>query len=253
MDKLRSPLLAVATAAIVLAAGGTAGATASAFGNVTCHGGTVRAGTYQSLTIAGACTLTGKGTVTVRGDVTVAAHGVFDAVTPGTLKVGEDVMIGNDAIAGIGCSPFIGCKVTTADSIGGSLDARGAWAVIVHSATIRGNISVRGGGGSMNCASTALFGGPYYDDFEDTTVGGWITVQRAHSCWFGFIRNHVSSNVTITGLRMGDPDANEIVTNWIGGNLACYNDQPLPHVGDSGGSPNVVGGKKLGECRAPGL
>ena len=52
----------------------------------------------------------------------------------------------------------------------------------------------------------------------------------------------------LIGNRFGDPDAMEIVTNHIGGNLACFNNNPAAQVGDSMGQPNVVGGQKRGEC-----
>ena len=41
----------------------------------------------------------------------------------------------------------------------------------------------------------------------------------------------------------------EIVTNNIGGNLACFNNNPAAQVGDSMGQPNVVAGQKRGECK----
>jgi hypothetical protein len=63
------------------------------------------------------------------------------------------------------------------------------------------------------------------------------------------IRTQVGGSVRIVGNRMGDPDAMEIVTNTIGGNLACFNNVPHAQIGDSGGLPNVVGGQKRGECR----
>jgi hypothetical protein len=56
--------------------------------------------------------------------------------------------------------------------------------------------------------------------------------------------------VTLIGNRMGDPDANEVATNVIGGNLACYNNVPHAQFGDSMGLTNTVAGKKLGECKA---
>jgi len=243
----RGLIAATAAISLVLTAGGTAGAAAT-YGDVTCHGGTIAPGRYHSLTVAGACTLTSSGTVWVKTNVTVAPHGLFNAVTPGTLKVHGNVIVASDGTAGIGCSPFIGCSVTTADTIGGSIRATGAWAVIVHSAWIGGSISEVGGGRTMNCSVIAPFGAPWYSDFEDNTVGGSVTIQRVHSCWLGFIRNTVASNVTVTGTRMGDPDANEITTNTVGGNLACFNNVPQVHFGDSGGTPNTVAGRKLGEC-----
>ena len=53
----------------------------------------------------------------------------------------------------------------------------------------------------------------------------------------------------LIGNRFGDPDAMEIVTNHIGGNLACFNNNPAAQVGDSMGQPNVVAGQKRGECK----
>ena len=61
-------------------------------------------------------------------------------------------------------------------------------------------------------------------------------------------RLHVGGSVTVTGNRMGDPDGNEITTNTIRGNLACFNNTPHAQFGDAAPIPNVVGGKKLGEC-----
>jgi hypothetical protein len=47
---------------------------------------------------------------------------------------------------------------------------------------------------------------------------------------------------------MGQPDSTEVVTNIIGGNLSCKDNSPPAQIGDSGGSPNIVGGNKKGEC-----
>ena len=48
--------------------------------------------------------------------------------------------------------------------------------------------------------------------------------------------------------ELADPDANEVVTNVVGGDLVCTGNSPKIQVGDSGGSPNVVHGKALGQC-----
>ena len=42
-----------------------------------------------------------------------------------------------------------------------------------------------------------------------------------HSCWLGFIRNHMSGNAIFVGNVLADPDANEFVTNTIDRNLIC--------------------------------
>jgi hypothetical protein len=242
-------VLAVAVGVGVLFGVGTAGAAAdSHFGAVTCHGGTIASGTYKSLRIVGVCAVPTGGRVRVRGRVVVAPHGVLNAVSLSTFNVGGSVIVGDDAIAGLGCSSEAGCSSLTNDHIGGNLTATGATAVVVQQERIAGNATIRGGGGNMNCTSTVFFGGPYFSTIEDSSVGGNIRIQAIHSCWFGMFRLHVGGNVTVTGNRMGDPDGNEITTNTIGGNLACFNNSPKAQFGDAAPVPNIVGGKKLGEC-----
>jgi hypothetical protein len=240
-------VLALMASVFLATAVGTAGA--ASFGNVTCKSGTIKAGSYHSLTITGLCTLPSQGTISVARDLTVARHAAFNGISMATLKVGGDVVIQNDAVAGIGCAPDVGCPGFSTTVVNGSVKASGAWAVILHSMSIKDGLNITGGGGSMDCSSTALFGGPYYVDLSHSSVGGNAVMKGVHSCWLGFISNTIGGNATIQGNRLGDPDAVEIVTNTIGGNLGCFNNVPQAHVGDSGGSPNVVGGQKRGECK----
>jgi hypothetical protein len=249
MRRVRRAALAVLLAAPLLVATGTAGASAAHFGDVTCHGGTIKAGTYRSLTIAGTCTLTATGTAHVKGNVVVRSHAILNTLTTGTFNVDGNLTVRNDGIAGLGCNDEVGCPSESNDHIGGDLSGDGAWAVIVEQEHVGGSISIIGGGRSMDCSSTALFGGPFFATVHDSTVRGNVTVSGVHTCWFGLIRTTVGKNVKVTGNRFGDPDANEIVTNTVGGDLACFNNVPGAQIGDSGGLPNVVGGKKLGECK----
>jgi hypothetical protein len=121
--------------------------------------------------------------------------------------------------------------------------------VIVHGTTIGGNATITGGGRTQDCTAVAVYGGPFYSVVEDSSVGGNLEIRGLHSCWLGVIRNHVGGTVRLIGNRFGDPDAMEIVTNHIGGNLACFNNNPVAQVGDSMGQPNVVAGQKRGECK----
>ena len=79
-------------------------------------------------------------------------------------------------------------------------------------------------------------------------VSGW------QGAWFGVIRNVTHGSVIVTnnvGVTIGDLgtlDSTEVATNTIGGNLICLHNSPPAQLGDSGGSPNVVAGLKLGEC-----
>jgi hypothetical protein len=93
------------------------------------------------------------------------------------------VIVRDDAIAGLGCSPEVGCPTLTNDHIGGDLHSKGAFAVLVQQETIKGNATITGGGASMNCASTAFLGGPWFGTIEDTAVGGNVWVGGVHSCW----------------------------------------------------------------------
>ena len=250
MSKLarRFAVAAAACACIGMATAGSALASLPNYGNVVCSGGGIHAGSYASLRITGLCRIPHTATVVVRGDLTVGHHGILDAVTPGTLVVRGDFVVRSGGGAGVGCSPAAGCSVTTNDRIHGDLIADAPLFLIFHSDWIGGNIVSSGGGGGVTCDSTALFGGPPFSTFEDSTVGGHVSISDLHSCWFGLFRNTVAGSVWVTGNRMADPDANEIQTNTIGGDLACYHNSPPPQEGDSGGSPNVVAGMKLGQC-----
>jgi hypothetical protein len=249
MNLLRKGAFALAVCAGLLAAPGTASASAAHHGNATCRGGTVAAGTYRSLTIAGSCTLARSGTVTVRHNLVVKRAAFFNAATAATLNVRGNAWVKAHAIAILGCSPDLGCAATSDNHIRGDLNAVGAWATVVHGTTTRGDVNFLGGGGSENCGITPILGQvPYYTTYQDGAIGGNFTVRRLHTCWFGLIRVHVGGNALMVGGRFGDADAMEIVTNVIGGNLGCFNNVPQAQVGDSTGAPNVVGGHKRGEC-----
>ncbi len=255
MKIVRFALVLPAAICCVLLGAGTAGAsgtTGAQFGNVTCAGGNIHSGTYHSLTVAAGavCRVGGRATVTVLENLVIAPGGGLNAVTLGTLTVEDNLIVENGGILGLGCSPAAGCKGTSSDSVGGFLYADHPLAVIAHSNSIGGNVTVIGGGGGLDCSSGALFGGPPFTTFEDNTIGGSVNWAHMSTCWGGLFRNQVHGNVAFNDNHTGDPDGNEIQTNTIGGNLACYNNTPAPQQGDSQGQPNVVGGSKLGQCKA---
>ena len=228
---------------------------AATTGASTCTGGPIAAGTYQSLTVTGNCSLPSSGVVTVLGNLIVAPNAVLNALTPATLNVFGSITVGKGAIAVVGCSPAAGCNVTTTDRINGNVSADQPLAVIIHSAIIGGSVAVNGGGGGVNCNfNMALIGcdhgfpSPLFTDFEDNRIGGSLVVSNMQSCFFGVFRNHVGGTVSVTNNTFADPDATEIATNTISGNLACSGNSPAAQVGDSGGQPNIVRGRKTGEC-----
>jgi hypothetical protein len=243
-----------------------------------CQGGNIRPGTYSSIVVTGVCYVP-AGNVTVRGDLTVAAGALLDAVTsgdpvassnplvPATVAIGGNVSVGVGGVLLLGCSPAISCPTAvTYDTIGGSLTGIGALGVVVHSVSIAGSFTLIGGGSGTGpdvCAGSqypwsvdpSLANGegpgtplPVYSDVEDNSIGGDLDVTGLNSCWLGAIRNQVGGDVTIENNTMGDPDANEIDSNLIGGNLTCDGNLPAVQYGDSGGAPNIVGGLASGEC-----
>ena len=87
-----------------------------------------------------------------------------------------------------------------------------------------------------------------FSDFEDSTIGGSYTVVGVHTCWLGTFRTTIGRNTTLVGNQTADPDGNEIATNRTGGNMVCLSDLPAVQFGDSGGSPNIVGHRAVGQC-----
>jgi hypothetical protein len=250
-------------AAIVVAAGlvqVASQAASNAASASTCSGGSVAAGSYASLTVTGFCTVD-AGSVSVATNLTVAPGGELVAAFGGSdVHVGGNLLVQSNGVLILGCEPeaFV-CfndpdqttgTLRTHDTVGLNLTAQNALAVVVHATTIGQNSTVQGGGGGVTCASTIpnIPGPPAYIDFEDDAIGGNSIIQGVQSCWAGYIRNHVARNVIYQGNRFADPDASELTTNTIGGNMICSGNNPVVQFGDSQGSPNVVAGKAIGEC-----
>jgi len=253
-----------ALTALVVAAGALQlinPAASYAAGGGTCSGGSVSAGSYSSLTITGFCTVD-AGTVNVATNLTIASGGELVAALGGSdVHVGGNVAVQSNGVLILGCEPeaFI-CfndpdqnngTMTTNDTIARNLTAQGALAVIVHATSIGLNTVVQGGGGGVTCESSIpnIPGPPAYIDFEDNTIGGNSIIEGVQSCWAGYIRNTVSRNVIYQGNSFADPDASELTTSNVGGNMLCFGNSPQVQFGDSQGTPNTVGGKALGECK----
>jgi len=266
MTKPRIPLRRAAAGfgfvlALFMVSPGVASAGTSNHGNVTCRGGSIAPGTYQSLRIAGICSLD-AGDVRVRGDVTILSKGGLNAGFGGSnITVERDVVMRWKSLMVLGCEPgaFV-CfndpdqttgTLSTNDRVEGSLLATGATLLVVHHSHL-GAVIQSGGGGGVSCSVFPLgpSGPPAYTDYEDNTITGDATVVSLRTCWSGFIRNRVGGSVTYSDNKLADPDANEVVTNVIKHNLVCTTNSPKVQIGDSGGLPNKVGGKALGQCAA---
>ena len=259
-----------ANVAVVVLVGASAGASpadASGLGDATCSGGSIAPGVYSNLNVAGVCTVN-AGSVKVKNNLTVlsggiliAAYGGRDKVHGSNLNVLGNLYVLTNGILVLGCEPVnyicyndpdqkVGTYFTR-DTVGGSLIAEDALAVVAHLDVICQDVTMTGGGGGVSSCSEslpALNGAPPYGDFEDMIIGGNLTITGWQSCWLGVARVVVAQNVDFNDNLTGDPDGNEIVTDSIRGNLNCAGNSPKPQIGDSGGSLDNVFGHAHGQC-----
>jgi hypothetical protein len=259
---------------------------------LTCSGGSttpsfnpsiINPGTYSSITVTGICAIP-FGTVNVRDDLTIKAGASLLANFPGgggqpegdaIVNVKGDVLVGHGATLILGCAPSFGCVTTTTDRIGGDLIGDHPLGVLLHGDTIAGDVSIRGGGGQdYNCSPQgdlfSLFQSPVYSTLEDSSVGGDVSVSGYQSCWLGLARTQVRGDVSYVKNALGDPDAIEILSNTIKGDLSCRGNQFVdatqqPPVFSAHGpwdsteapsgdlfprqpEPNTVAGERSGQC-----
>jgi len=273
---------------MVLATGGSAGAgprlghdpsgrghverTTTCVGSIASPG--VLAGTYHSnVVVNGVCSVNG-GPATILGDLTLspgsgllAAYALNDfGQGSSSLTVTGNLVVHRGASALIGCeagySPCLDDPTGQVDGgtlfgqvhILGSLLEIQPLGVIVHAVTIGGDVAQFGGGGGLgSCTPPAgstfqAFNSPVYSDYEDNTVGGDLAVIGVRSCWFGGMRNTVHGSIAFSFNSMAQSDGNEVVQNTVLHNMTCIGNSPSVQYGDSGSSPNVVGGHAFGQC-----
>lgn len=237
----------------------------------------VLAGTFASVLVRGACEVNG-GLATVDGNLTVspgsvllAAFALNDITGHGKsrLSVGHDLIVEDGGSALVGCEPgFFTClddpnptspTLFIHDRVGRDVIGDEPLGIIIHSSLIEGNVNEHGGGGGFNCTPTGvftLFGSPVFSDYEDNRIGGSVTIRDITSCYLGIARNHVAGDLRVLNTRYADPDAIEITTNHIAGDLVCRGNISVWDSSEtSSGSifprdpkPNWVGGERFGQC-----
>jgi len=241
-----------------------------------CHG-TLNApgllsGTYSGdVTVSGFCIADGPPTL-IRGDLRLATGSALNAtfalndvthVGATSLTVKGYVRVGSGATLAMGCEPNASpCSDDPAASTGGTLTgqntvsrdvtASGALALIVHASYIKGDVRQTGGGGGLSCAPPAtgvfaLMQSPVFSDYEDNTISGDLVVSGVHSCYFGGLRDSVKGDLRYSNNTFGDPDASEVLSNVVSGDIACSGNSPVVHYGDSEGMPNRAH-EAFGEC-----
>jgi hypothetical protein len=214
---MKGPIrLLCATALVGAISFAVPGAAVARSSSTTCTG-TLAPGTYQRVVVPAGAACMSDGPVMIRGGLVIQSGATF-------------VLGSEESSASTG-------------TISGGVDATNAASVQIHFARINGGISIQGGSGP--------FGGPFgvtFNAIEDNHINGGTVVEGYNGFWFGFIRNHVSGSVKLNNNILVDPDANEYVTNVIHGSLSCQGNSPAAQIGDSGGSPNQVTGRKTGQC-----
>ena len=266
-------LLAALIVVPTLAASASAAVTSkTCSGTLTSPG--VLTGTYPgNVTVKGFCEVN-AGQAVVAGNLTIAPGGGVVAAFAhndkthkgfSSLTVKKNVVVGRGATLVLGCEPnFFTCvddKSNTLQSrgtIGGSLLASQPLGVLLHNSTISGLVAENGGGGGVSCTPKGifkLFKSPVYSDYEDNILSDSVSVTQVHSCWLGLLRNTVFGTLTFSSNKMADPDANEVLHNYVNRSLTCQANVPAVQYGDSGSSPNAVHGSASGQCsfsrRAP--
>jgi hypothetical protein len=232
-------LLGICGLALLVTSAGASSAAAKQHsgGSATCSGSPespgVLAGTYSSnVTIEGVCAAA-AGPVVIEGNLRLTpGSGLNAAFAAGNVTVRGNLDVQRGALMYLGCIPrSFPCfddpnpahpTLSSASSVGGNLSEPGPLGVVVHNSTIGGNVQETGGGGGTTCKNpppTFPFG--VFSDYEDSSVGGSINIVGLDSCWLGLARDQVGRNVNLLHNQLADPDAIEILSNQIGGNLVC--------------------------------
>jgi hypothetical protein len=250
---------------------------AAAKDNATCTGSAdnfpaeagVLSGTYSgNVQVSGVCGAV-AGPTTINGNLTVLPGSTLIAAfasSPLTVKRNIIVQSGGTLILGCFASSF-GCfddpnqdnpTLNGPAVVGGNIISSDPLGVIVHDATIGGNVVQSGGGGGFTCDPQGIFallGPPAYTTYEDSTVAGNVGLTGMTGCWLGLARVQVGGNVRVIDDQMADPDAIEIVLNQIQGNLNCQDNSMVWDSGDLSDDlyprapqPNTVGGNRIGQC-----
>ena len=273
--EFRRTLTLLAIALCALATTASAAAAAHATGRQICTGSGaspgVLVGTYSSNVLVEGTCLVSEGPALVEGNLTVSPGSVLVAAFASPLvPLKSDLTVQGNLHVERGATLILGCDFehfsclgtvnptgSVHGAISGNLIATQALGILVHDSTIGASVHEVGGGGGFNCEPNETFmGNPAYSTFEDTSVGGNLDVIGLTSCWLGIARAQVGGNVNLVGNQLADPDAIEILSNDVGGNLHCQNNSQVWDSAEENPAslfpripqPNTVAGHRLGQC-----
>lgn len=222
--------------------------------NYTCSGGEIPAGTYANVSVTGPCTVGLGAVIEITGNVTVAAGASLDAQSASaTMTIGRNVTAAQGSFLGLGCQPpsYTGnsaheCTVdpegVSVITVGGSVTANGAMAVMLNGIVVHGNVTLTGGGSTI----------PW--SIKNNVIDGNLTITGQRTEWLGALFNTIGGNATLTNIALSDPHPGApgvyIVRNNVARNLTCNGLTPGVSGGFVPGSVNVVGGNATGQCAA---
>jgi hypothetical protein len=237
--RLARRLLGICALTLLVVGAGASSAMANKHsGPSTCSGSLgspgVLSGTYTSnVTINGICAAV-AGPVVIDGNLTISpGSGLNAAFAAGNVTVRGNLDVQRGGAMYLGCLPTsFPCfddpepehpTLSSASSIGGNLSEEQPLGVVVHNSTIGGNVQETGGGGGKTCENPPpVFPFGVFSDYEDNTIGGNVDVVGLDSCWLGIIRDHIGGNLDVIHNQLADPDAIEIESDHIRGNLNCH-------------------------------
>ena len=265
----------LAAGPVTAAGAAVTGGTATCSGTPTAPG--VLTGTFKSnVVVRGACEVN-AGPAVVNGDLTLsagsallAAFALNDKTGTGhsSLTVKGNILVRAGATLIMGCNPAnFAClddpnqnqpTLSSHATVGLDLRSNQPLGLIVHNFTVGGDVIQTGGGGGVNCNPQGifkLFGSPVYSTYEVGTVGGDVRISSVQSCWMGIVEVHVGNSMVMNANKLADPDAIEILSNNIKGNLICRGNSRTWDNGEMGPSlfprmpePNTVGRNRAGQC-----
>lgn len=220
-----------------------------ALGNFT----SIPSGNYASITVRGVCNIQPDAVITVAGNIYVAPGAVLDAQSaPSTITVGRNVIATSGSFLGLGCQPtnligrFAGVPCTvepaghTTITVDGDVTATAANTVLMRKMTVKGTVTLTGGGGEI----------PW--SIKGNTIGGNLTISGVTANWLGVQFNGIGLNATLTNITATDPGdpgrTVAVVENTVGQNLVCFRLAPGVSGGFIPGEVNHVGRNAIGQC-----
>lgn len=219
--------------------------------NYTCTGGAIPSGHYDNLIVYGACTVPAGAVIHVEGSIIVRVGSMLDAQSaPSTITVEHNVSVASGSFLGLGCQPDYPhntghpCAVQPSGhsmiTVKGDVSAKDANTVLLNGITVKGDVTLAGGGGSI----------PW--SIKNNKISGNLTVHGQTTDWLGVLFNWVGKNVTLSNITVTDPgDPGRlvfVVRNTIGHNLSCMGLVPGVSGGFSPTEVNVVKHHAIGQC-----